>query len=565
VSLNWRRNPVLAKSAEVGKFIRRPRTQFALWRDYLRTRRSTAFLRGLESTPGGKRVLFISLSNSVYQMKLEAMLAAGLRMSGFRPAILVSSRAHTVGVRLFRAFGLSDFIYLDDIELTPAEGALCARMAPEYLEGPMTIQSVKQWMFRTAWIGPQILSQVARAKHLGTPDPANPEVREGIKKLLPSVLERVIQAEKLYSRYMPDVAVANEANYATFGPFVDTLIAKGIDVIALQQPWRDDALIFKRLNHVTRRIHPASVTPGTFARFASAPLTDKANAALENILADRYSGKWVLQARNQSGTRPVARAELVDKLGLDPSKKIAVVFSHILWDANLFYGDDLFEDYGDWFVQTVKAACANPSVNWLIKLHPANLWKLSADQKTGELAEHVLIREKIGSLPKHVRVLDPSTDVSTASLFEIADYGITVRGTAGVELPCFGVPTFTAGTGRYSGLGFTIDSSAPEEYLARLKTLPEAAEMTDAMIARARWHALLVFQIRQWPMRSFSPVIENDFSGRNPLAQNLEVVASSIDEVRRNRDLTGWTEWVASPEIDYLDQASLEVVLEGIR
>jgi hypothetical protein len=50
-----------------------------------------------------------------------------------------------------------------------------------------------------------------------------------------------------------------------------------------------------------------------------------------------------------------------------------VVFSQVLWDANLFYGEDLFEDAGEWFVETVRVACANSAMNWLIKLHPANV------------------------------------------------------------------------------------------------------------------------------------------------------------------------------------------------
>ena len=62
-----------------------------------------------------------------------------------------------------------------------------------------------------------------------------------------------------------------------------------------------------------------------------------------------------------------------------------------------------------------------------------------------------LIRERVGKLPPHVRVLAPDTKVSTLSLFRSIDAGITVRGSIGYELPCFGVPVVTAGTGRYSG------------------------------------------------------------------------------------------------------------------
>jgi hypothetical protein len=53
-------------------------------------------------------------------------------------------------------------------------------------------------------------------------------------------------------------------------------------------------------------------------------------------------------------------------------------------------------------------------------------------------------------------VLLPDTKISTLSLYRFADYGVTVRGTPGLEIACFGKPAFTAGTGTYAGLGFHL-------------------------------------------------------------------------------------------------------------
>ena len=43
--------------------------------------------------------------------------------------------------------------------------------------------------------------------------------------------------------------------------------------------------------------------------------------------------------------------------------------------------------------------------------------------------------------------------------FQNIDFALTVRGTVGCELACYGVPVITAGTGRYSHQGFTVDPS----------------------------------------------------------------------------------------------------------
>ena len=74
--------------------------------------------------------------------------------------------------------------------------------------------------------------------------------------------------------------------------------------------------------------------------------------------------------------------------------------------------------------------------------------------------------------------------------------GITIRGSIGIELPCFGVPVLTAGTGFYSGRGFTVDSASRAEYLARLAPIEELPPLTDREIELARRHAYALFRLR---------------------------------------------------------------------
>ena len=75
-------------------------------------------------------------------------------------------------------------------------------------------------------------------------------------------------------------------------------------------------------------------------------------------------------------------------------------------------------------------------------------------------------------------MLDAYTDISTLSLYEIADYCLTVRGTTGIEGACFGCNVLTAGTGRYDGKGFTIDSKSPSEYLKKIENIHQISVMS---------------------------------------------------------------------------------------
>jgi hypothetical protein len=194
--------------------------------------------------------------------------------------------------------------------------------------------------------------------------------------------------------------------------------------------------------------------------------------------------------------------------------------------------------------------------NWLIKIHPANVWKRAYENVSVEYAELTLIRDHIGELPSHVRIIPADSDISTYSLFESVDFGVTVRGTAGIELPCFGKPCMTAGTGRYSGLGFTVDSNSPEEYLRKLGRLQEIPQLTREQVQRAKWHAYTVFVLRPWLMKSARSEFSYRQKGQHPLDHNLEFVARSIAEIRKNGDLDAWASWAPGREVDYIAAGS---------
>src|SRR5262249_29070730 len=111
--------------------LRDPEAERAVQADLKETQRSLAWLR--EETPSpspaAKRLLIVSLSDMVYQLKIEAMLGAAMRLAGWRPLVLTNSPTNTRGLGYFRAFGIDDFVFLDDFAPTAAERATAAEGA----------------------------------------------------------------------------------------------------------------------------------------------------------------------------------------------------------------------------------------------------------------------------------------------------------------------------------------------------------------------------------------------------------------------------------------------------
>jgi len=509
----------------------------ALRHDLDATRAAAMFLRA-ELPPAGDAgvALVAEYRDELFETKLDLVLAAALRLRGVEPVLSIPSRrAHRVA-RYARAVGVHRVIAQDTLTLTRAERAECTDAGAALLAAPADFGRVVRWTFRGYAIGTHVLSTLIRTTFDGAPDPGDPATRTRIAAILHDVLVNVVRAERLLRMLAPRMVLVEEANYSANGPLVDVAVHRGVDVVQTVPIWRDDAIMSKRITSSTRRVDAKSVSTDTLTRVAREVSPAERDAALEDDFAARYP--------------PTARANgpLPAALRLDPERRTVVVFCHVLWDASLFYGRDLFENYTDWLVHTVRAAVENPCVNWVVKTHPSTVSVASRGRMIEEGSELALIRARFPRLPDHVQVLAPDSPISAYTLYEHADYGVTVRGTPGVEMSCFGKPAFTAGTGTYAGFGFTHDSSTAGEYLERLATIHHVGPLPPAMVDRARWYAYALFIRRPWVPRAFS--LTYDGARPQQLRRSLTLTSRSLDELRAPGDLDAWARWALDADTE---------------
>jgi hypothetical protein len=414
--------------------------------------------------------------------------------------------------------------------------------------------AVRDWTWRGHPLGERVLSTLIRELVTGEPDLGDPAVRARMARILARAMASYREAEKVLDDVQPSWVLSDETGYATNGPMVDVALSRGLDVFESTPFVREGTLLFKRMNRDVGREPAASVSRATFERLAARPWTAAQDRELMAELEGRYAGRTRMQRMYQWDTEPADRAEICRELGLDPALPIAVVFSHVLWDASFFYGEDLFLHYGAWLEATLGAAVTNPRASWLIKTHPANAFRLAHGDVRGPVAEVEVVRRSVEDLPGHVRLVLPDTRISSLSLFRHADVGVTVRSTAGLEMACFGKPVVTAGTGHYSGLGFTCDSATREEYLERLGRIETLGPASREATERARRYARALFQLRPWTARSFELRLDYAERGWHPLDRNLIPRARSLEEAERFGDLHRWADWaVHSGQADYVE------------
>src|SRR5919204_4950049 len=364
-------------------------------------------------------------------------------------------------VRTWRALGFRRLVYYEDF-VGPADSA--PEAVAEALAQCRTVQDFKAYEYRGARVGRQALATVVRARYEPRVDLDDPAVREALTRTLEYGIEGVHTGERLLDTLRPDALLMIERGYAGLGSFFDVALERGIDVIQFGSAHRHDAFLMKRYDLSSRDLHPRSLDDRTWARLLEGGWSEERERALEAELAGREEGKWFMAHHARHSARRRGPERLRADLGLDPGRKVAVLFSHVLWDAAMFYGRDVFPDQGRWFEETLRLAAGDDRVQWLAKPPPAPFWKLRQGGYRAEPAEFAMIREAVGELPRHVRLIRPDDDVDNVDLFQIVDAGVTIRGTVGLELPRLGVPVLTAGTSDYAGRGFTVDAADRAEY-----------------------------------------------------------------------------------------------------
>jgi len=432
-------------------------------------------------------------------LEVEIALIKRLQLSGIDPVVVLRDDQRSLqlyyelaGVRRFHTW--SEFSANPDIFEREAQRMLdqCSGLAElvTLMRGPIRVGRI------TA-------STAIRDLRIGTLPLEDPSTRQNVLWRLCLSLAASVQAERILDTTRADMAVFWYTEYTPLGEVFDLCLARGVDVIAYGAAHNANGLMFKRHTVHARDHHLASLSDASWRQVQQLPWTAERRARLDNELSGSYArGEWFRKAWTQTHTRRGAPEEVRDLLHLDPRKPTAFICPNILSDTPLMWARPLFQTYEDWLVETVRAAIRNERVNWVIKIHPANIGRRIKDGFKGPPPEVIALERRLGRLPAHIRLVPPDVPLTTNSFFPIMDYCVTVRGTVGIEASRLGIPVLTAAASRYSHRGFTIDSSSREEFLYRVETVDRTPPMTPEQLELAERFAYGTFVLRPFVMQS---------------------------------------------------------------
>ncbi|MFQ5923136.1 MAG: hypothetical protein ACE5M4_09855 [Anaerolineales bacterium] len=487
--------------------------------------------RDVPKFPAPKRRVLLVASNFLTAIKTEMSFLIAMRAAGFDPSVLTWRHQAWV-LRAFKLWGVEEFFFWEDF--------LPKASAMPRIPDITSFDDVLALQVRGTRVGKYSASWVMRQERLGRFDPSDSNAWKMLMDGISEGARYVYAADGILKAASPNTVILVERGYSPWGQLFDLCLHRGVDVLQWIAAHKNDALILKRYNQQNQHLHPSSLSTETWEWSKRMPWGENQVNALDDELRQTYlSGEWYGEVGTQFSKEMKSPADLRAQLKLDPRKKTAIIFPHLFWDGTFFFGHDLFEDYEDWFVNTIRAAANNPRLNWIIKVHPANVIKRHRDSYRGEYSEITAIRRSIGDLPRHIKLLGAESNISTYSVLSIMDYCLTVRGTVGIEAASMGIPVLTAGTGRFDHLGFTLDSESVEEFLERLNTIENIEPLPAGSRELAQRYAYALFLLRPFQLSSLSFRYSQDSTASLVVSFEVDTVRDLVEAP----DMQAFAEW----------------------
>lgn len=503
------------------------------------------------ATSKQKRVLIVGANFP--EVEIELGLIKALELAGFTPVAIVSREANfdyykLVAVR--EVYLLSEFLDPPDL--------LAARAI---IEQCRSIHELLTFEYAGARVGKFAVSTALQRLRVGSLDLLSTRDLRILVECVASGIASAAAAEKIVQKVHPQLALFHDRVYTPQGEIFDHCWTNGIDAVRWHPAHKSSTLMLKRYTLENRDEHPVSLSSQSWKFVQEMEWTQARRAQLQRELYSAYaSGDWYSEGGTQFKKRFVGVDEIRKQLGLDSVKKTACIFPHIPWDASFSWGTSLFHGYEEWFIATVRAACKNDRVNWVIKIHPAHVGKSAQVGYSWEPAEVTALHKYIGELPPHVFMIPAESDMSTLSLFDVMDYCVTVSGTVGIEAASLGIPVLTAATGRYSHKGFTIDSESREQYLGTIARIQDIPRLSTSQRALAERFAYGLFVMRPLPLKTVAfQYPDHEAASEVFIRAKTQINIRTTEDWYQASDLKAFAHWVNdSRQPDFLMPLSEE-------
>jgi hypothetical protein len=472
----------------------------------------------------GKRILFFTGNGlNASALSIETLLMTSLRMRGHDCRSLICDRGlpscefNRTGVgdppagKFSRAFTRRAASSMCNACSAAASAAMAATGTEthalhefgepgDYAEAQAIVDSVdpgdiRDFTYREVSVGDHAYSSTLRQTLRGTVELTNPEELWTYRRQLLSTIVMVDRFSRCLDVLQPDTVVLVHGVYLTHGTAAEICGKRGIDVVVYGVPYRKGTIW---LSH--RETYHRSLVSEATDLWENLELSPEMSECLDDYLASKTAG-----GRDNVNYHPdpiVDRAPIVKELGLDAGATVISLFTNVVWDAQIYYRHNAFEDIFDWLYSTIEYFESRKPLQLVIRIHPA-------ETKGGFMTRQPLmadLRRRFPVLPSNVFVIPSESAISSYTVAEMSSAALIYGTKMGLEIALRGIPVVVAGETFNRGKGFTYDVETREEYFSLLDRIEALPRNNEQMVERARKFAYYLFFMRMIDM----PLLSTD-------------------------------------------------------
>lgn len=317
-------------------------------------------------------------------------------------------------------------------------------------------------------VGAWVKSSINSHFRVSQIDLADPQIAAGYRSYLFSGLLACWALDRLLDEFDPTVLLLFNGRLAPTRVALELARRRGIRVVTHEVgAIKNTMRLFENGN-----CHMLEPLKQIWRDWGDVPLQRHELEAIADYLQGRETGRTVMKAFSPPPQDPEG---LRAQLGLAPGRRVWAAFTSSddeVISATQWTG--CFPSQLDWITRTVEWFRKNSDLELVIRVHPNTAGKLARGNNLKQLEEMERLR---ASLPANVRMVMPEDAVSTYTLMELAEVGLTYVSTAGLEMACKGKPILV-GSGCYiSDLPFVKTVKSLDQFeplLESMRELPDA-------------------------------------------------------------------------------------------
>ena len=359
----------------------------------------------------------------------------------------------------------SDFIKKSDMEKV------------DQIVSKTKINEIKKFTIEDINIGEHANSGVLRYFAKGSIINTNEE-NDIYVKYFKSALITYFMAKNLFSEKKFDIVVLNHGIYTPQGVISDVAKKFNVKVVTWYTSYRKKTVTLSHKN-----TYHKTLLNDEYKDWEKIELDNDKLKKIDKYLLSRRQGNddWIyFQHKNQNFE--------IDKYfknnNIDTSKKIVSIFTNVVWDAQLYYEQNIFSNIVEWCNESIDYL-KDKNLTVLVRIHPA---EITGTPKSNQKMYNEIIK-KFKKLPSNVHIIHPEDSINSYSIIDKSSLCLVYASNIATEISALGKPLIVGGEAYIKNKGIVTDPSSKIEYFELIEKLLNKPIIDKNKILRAKKYA----------------------------------------------------------------------------